>query len=91
MQGRVECSECIEWKSYSSTQIAYTSVFNFTLTNNLEEQKYTGRWVGGYLALVQSGISRLDVFYLKSPILAVMEMNWLEAFVVGVRYPPDGQ
>lgn len=78
-------------KSIGATQMAYTSVFNFTLTDNLEEQKYTGGWVGGHLALVQSGVPRLNVFYLKSPILAVVEVNRLEPHVVGVRCQTDGQ
>lgn len=66
-------------------------MFNITLTDNLEEQKYTRGWMGGYLALVQSSIPRLDVFYLKSPILAVVEMNRLETLVVRVRCQSYGQ
>lgn len=66
-------------------------MFNFTLTDNLEGQKYTGGRMGRHLALVQSGVPRLNVFYLERPILAVVEMSRLEPLVVGVRFQTDGQ
>lgn len=68
-----------------------SATMNFILTDDLKEQKYTRGRMSGHLALVHSGIPRLDVFYLKRPVLAVVEVNRLKPLVIGVRRQSYGQ